>query len=251
MHGKLIFRNVVFLASYAIAMPCYSEILQVSPEKLNEMFAERDRNLTVVDVRGVNDFEKGHIDAAINVPLAAINIYDFSRKKTLVLYCGGADCSLSGKAAKILTDRGYKDVRVLTGGLPAWEKKGFIVVPPAHTAKEKPVKTPGVAARLSAAELFNALPDTYTVIDVRSNNEFSAGHIKGAFNFPLEELPGNIPDAVKEKKLVVYDRLPARSAKAAALLVENGFAVSELTGGLGIWAALDYPMEIGTRTVSK
>jgi len=251
MHGKLILKTILFLAACAITMPCYCEILQVSAEKMNEMLTKKSGNLTVVDVRGEPDFKKSHIDGAISVPLAATNTYDFPKKKILVLYCGGTDCSLSGKAAKILIDRGYKDVRMLAGGLPAWEGKGFPIIPPAAATAATPVKTLLVASKISAAELFKALPETYMVIDVRSNYEFSAGHIKGSFNLPLEGLPGNVPDPAKGKKLVVYDRRPDRSAKAAGLLAEKGFTVYELTGGLGVWAALGYPVAVGAAPALK
>lgn len=251
MHSKMIVKVALFFASYATAMPCYCEILQVSAEKLNELLARKSGGVTVVDVRGDYEFKKGHIGAAVNVPLASVNTYGFAKKKTLVLYCGGVDCSLSNKAAKILTDRGYKDVRVLTGGLPAWERKGFPVIPAAPTVSATAIKAPGVVAKIAAAELFKASPETYMVIDVRPNLEFGAGHIKGSFNIPFEGLPGNIPGSAKGKKLIVYDRLPARSAKAGGVLAENGFTVFELTGGLAIWAALGYPMEAGVDSAVK
>ncbi len=73
--------------------------------------------------------------------METIKTYNFSKKKTLVLYCGGMVCSLSGKAAKILTDRGYKNVRILIGGLPAWERRGFSVIPPAPDTAIIQVKT--------------------------------------------------------------------------------------------------------------
>lgn len=222
----------------------------IAPEELNKMLGAKSK-IIVVDVRPSGQFFEGHIDGAINVPFATVNAYDFPKKKTLVLYCGGTDCSLSGKAAKILMERSYKDVRVLTGGLPAWEGKGFPVIPPAPATGAASVKKPMVASKISAAELFKALPETYMVIDVRSNYEFSAGHIKGSFNLPLEGLLGNVPDSAKGKKLVVYDRRQDRSVKAAGLLAENDFTVYELTGGLGVWAALGYPVAVGAATVLK
>lgn len=217
----------------------------IAPEELSNMLAAKSK-IIVVDVRPASQFIAGHIDGAVNVPFSSVTAYDLSKKKTLVLYCGGVDCSLSNKAAKILTDRGYKDVRVLTGGLPAWERKGFPVIPPAPVIAATPAKAPGIVSKITAAELFKALPEGYSVIDVRSSNEFSAGHIKGAINIPLEGLPGDIPGYVKEKKLVVYDRSSARSAKAAGLLAETGFTVLELTGGLSLWVALGYHVEAGS-----
>jgi rhodanese-related sulfurtransferase len=249
MTKKLKYFSVFMLALSVFAGVAHAQV-SITPEELEKLLAAKSK-IAVADVRPSSQFVVRHIDGAINVPFAEVNAYTGSKKKTLVLYCGGTDCALSGKAAKILADKGYRDVRVLTGGLPAWESKGFTVIPPAQETPTSSMKTSAAALKISAADLFKALPGTYVVIDVRPSNEFSAGHIKGASNVALERLPGDIPAVEKEKKLVIYDRQSVKSAKAAALLVQNGFTAFELTGGLAIWAALGYPVEVGSGTVLK
>jgi len=61
--------------------------------------------------------------------------------------------------------------------------------------------------------------------DVRTPDEFTAGHFANAENFPLQDLQaGKLPDVAKTTKIYVHCRTGVRSAEAAKILRENGFA---------------------------
>lgn len=63
------------------------------------------------------------------------------------------------------------------------------------------------------------------LVDVRTKEEFSAGHIKGAINIPIDEFSadlGNVQD-YKEKMIVLYCRSGNRSGQVGEFLVQNGF----------------------------
>ncbi len=79
------------------------------------------------------------------------------------------------------------------------------------------------------------------VVDVRSPEEFSQGHIAGAVLMPLDTLPNTYTSLPKKGKLVVYCRSGHRSAKAVQFLMEHGYtnAVS-LHGGYLAWAAAQH-----------
>lgn len=47
------------------------------------------------------------------------------KNKTLIIFCNAKSCWKSYKAAVVATKRGYKDVRWLRDGIPAWKKAGF------------------------------------------------------------------------------------------------------------------------------
>src|SRR5688572_15696512 len=62
------------------------------------------------------------------------------------------------------------------------------------------------------------------LVDVRTPEEFAAGHLPGAVNLPVEELPQRLGElGAPEKSLVVYCRSGARSSRAERLLKERGF----------------------------
>ena len=86
------------------------------------------------------------------------------------------------------------------------------------------------------------------VLDVRTAADFDGdqGHISGALNLPLEDLPSRL-DALgtdPERPIALVCRTDRRSAKAAALLSQRGFAkVQVVQGGMTAWLDHDWPVE--------
>jgi len=86
------------------------------------------------------------------------------------------------------------------------------------------------------------------VLDVRSEEEFSGepGHIRGALNIPIEQLPRRIDELSDyiERSIVIVCRTDRRSAKAAQLLAQRGFGdVHLIQGGIIDWHKHGYPLE--------
>lgn len=62
------------------------------------------------------------------------------------------------------------------------------------------------------------------LVDVRTLEEFAAGHIEGAVNIPLQDIEqGKMPSASKSKTVYVYCRSGNRSAQAKTLLQGVGY----------------------------
>ncbi len=85
------------------------------------------------------------------------------------------------------------------------------------------------------------------VLDVRSAQDFvgEQGHIDGAVNIPLEELPRRMDEigAYLEQPVAIVCRTDRRSAKAALLLTEQGFAdVHVVRGGMTKWIEAGLPV---------
>lgn len=81
----------------------------------------------VVDVRSKEDFAKGHIQNARNMPLdtfeAQAEQLDKFRDKPVVVYCTSG--MRSAKALAILKKAGYSRIYNLDGGLDAWSAAGY------------------------------------------------------------------------------------------------------------------------------
>lgn len=91
------------------------------------------------------------------------------------------------------------------------------------------------------------------VVDVRAVDEFGGelGHLRGARNIPLAELPYRIAELArfKEHELALVCRTQMRSAKAAATLTSAGFRkVAVLRGGMVEWNRRQLPLEGGDTT---
>ncbi|NIR60262.1 MAG: sulfurtransferase [Gammaproteobacteria bacterium] len=90
--------------------------------------------------------------------------------------------------------------------------------------------------------------DELLMLDVRSPQEFTGelGHVTGARNIPVDELPRRIDELVDhvETPIAVLCRTDRRSAKAADLLARNGFAdVHVVRGGMTAWNTAGLPTE--------
>ncbi len=61
------------------------------------------------------------------------------------------------------------------------------------------------------------------LIDVRTRQEFKDGHIHGALNIPLAQIPKQIKKIkLKKKPIIVYCRSGARAASATTFLKDAG-----------------------------
>jgi rhodanese-related sulfurtransferase len=87
---------------------------------------------------------------------------------------------------------------------------------------------------------------SYFLLDVRTPEEFSAGHLKGAvnINFYDQTFEENIDSLDKRKKYLVYCRSGGRSRQAMFLMRDLGFEeVFNLSGGILSWSEHDYEVE--------
>jgi len=77
----------------------------------------------------------------------------------------------------------------------------------------------------------------YTLLDVRTVEEFNGGRIKGAMLIPVDELGARAEKELPEKNvpIVVYCRSGVRSARAAQILAELGYTDIYDLGGIINW----------------
>ncbi len=74
------------------------------------------------------------------------------------------------------------------------------------------------------------------LVDVRTPQEFAAGHLPGAVNIPVEELSERLGElGAPEQPVVVYCRSGARSSRAERLLQERGFQQVVNLGPMSTW----------------
>jgi len=80
------------------------------------------RDIVVVDVREAEDYRKGHIPRAINLPHDRWNSLQGLRKDALnVLYCYSQQCHLAATAAVEFAGKGLS-VMEMDGGFTAWKE---------------------------------------------------------------------------------------------------------------------------------
>jgi len=87
----------------------------------------KEQNALLLDVRTPAEFEEAHIEGSVLHPLSDLNIETIQRlakgKDACVLVCRSG--SRASQAAERLADRGLPSLRILEGGVQAWEAAGL------------------------------------------------------------------------------------------------------------------------------
>lgn len=113
---------------------------------------------------------------------------------------------------------------------------GFLLLPALQPRGKR-------ASALQVTQIINR--GKSTVVDVRTPEEFAAGHLRDAKNIPLADLGTRIGELEKSKgrSVVVVCQTGARSDKAVRQLAAAGFDdVVSLDGGLTAWQAAGLPV---------
>jgi NADPH-dependent 2,4-dienoyl-CoA reductase/sulfur reductase-like enzyme/rhodanese-related sulfurtransferase len=130
--------------------------------------------------------------------------------------------------------------------------------PPFSSAKD-PLNMAGFAAEnlmndLNKIYYWNQIDEIKTdklFLDVRTAAEFSNGTIGDALNFPLETIRERINELPKDKKLAIFCKTGVRSYIAQRILKQNGFDVTNLSGGYDLWKICQEGMVKTAKDVSE
>ena len=200
----------------------------LSPQKVRELAQRPD--VIVLDARAKEAFASAHIPASINIGLdnnmptwaGWILPYD----KPIVLVVDRPE--ELDQAITHLLRVGYDTIEgYLDGGLDAWEKAGF------ETDSYDVIDAPDLAEQLRRDQ-------RPTVLDVRSESEWNAGHIDGARHVHAGMLEQHLDEIPRDRPVAVICGGGYRAGIAASLLKRHGFKqVANVAGGMTAWNALN------------
>jgi rhodanese-related sulfurtransferase len=101
------------------------------------------------------------------------------------------------------------------------------------------------AGAIGAQDVVRLMNQGAAVLDLRSAEDYAAGHIRGARSIPAGQLSQSL-DTLKryrDKPIVVYCEQGATAAAAMRTLAQQGFGqVANLRGGLRAWRAEQLPV---------
>lgn len=199
-----------------------------APERSAESLLKSLRGrATVVDTRTTAAFAARHIPGTINIPwnknftTYAGSLLPPDRDVYLLVAEPAAEraAEIAGALLKIGVERvpGYFGLDILD----VWEV------------------TEGALAtvrQLAPVELKGIDRERYTIVDVRGQSEWDAGHIPGATHLPLPFLLERMAEIPSRKPIVVHCQGGGRSSVAASVLMMAGrYPVYNLTGGYAAW----------------
>jgi len=200
-------------------------------------------NFALIDSRPLPRFQQGTIPGAINVPYPAwdkvVNRLPADKSTQLVFFCQGVTCQMSPLSQRKAIALGYTNTKVYHEGVPEWETKDYLVTRPEF---------------VKAAYVDKDIPAVF--LDVRSKQESTSGHIKGAVNMPAAAVSGQVkgfPDPKLKAPIIVYDGRGGDDAKAAArALVKSGQSnVQVMEQGLLGWQSAGYTIESGAPAATQ
>jgi rhodanese-related sulfurtransferase len=89
---------------------------------------------------------------------------------------------------------------------------------------------------VSSADARRLVEEGARLVDVRTPDEFTAGHLPGAINIPVQDLERRMAELeAKEKPIVLYCRSGFRSGSAARMLKRAGYAEVHDLGSMTRW----------------
>lgn len=230
----------------------------------NKEFIEKVKaggDFVVLDIRSAKDYEAGHIKGAINAPWGpaiAENLNKIPQDKEVFLYCYTGQTA--GQAVVTLNLAGINARSVHLGwNMGVSKVEGFEAVTEttvnAFGADAYPVDA-AVQEALSAyyagladvketkfanykvteddlKAMIDASEDFY-LLDIRKEEDYVKGHIKGAMNVPFGkgQIEG-LTDVPKDKKVVVYCYTGQTAGQTTAGMRLLGYDAVSLNGGAG------------------
>ena len=241
---------------------------QLTPLELWERI-ERGDDLVIVDARTPEEYARGSLPGAWSVPGGelVVRIAELVRhpETTIVVHCGGRTRSYIG-AESLRRMQLANPVVVLENGTMGWELAGLTLErgaarwAPAPSARSRAVAAlaakrvaaedgiPFVSPRALAARLARREDQNLYVLDVRTADEYAAGHVAGAVWAPGGQAVQATDEyvAVRAASIVLVCDGLARSVMTASWLRRMGLPdVAVLAGGLPAWAAGGGAVETG------
>ncbi|MAT16487.1 MAG: MBL fold metallo-hydrolase [Planctomyces sp.] len=186
----------------------------------------------ILDVRSKEAFAAAHIPNAINIPLAQnlatwagwVLPYD---RPTLVIIDDPHDMpELTTQLLRV----GFDDIRgYLEGGIGSWETAGF-ELETLHTMSVHQLDR----RRKTEKQL--------TILDVRTDSEWNAGHIDNAQHIHGGTLPERLEEVPQSKPIAVICGSGYRASIASSFLRRSGREnVTNVLGGMSAWKAAGLP----------
>ena len=266
------------VVSYFNNIPTVGDSYKISEDKLKAELEKNASAYLVLDIRKADEYAKGHIQGAVNVPFGkdiADNLDKIraaGKDKTVIVACYTGQTA--GQTVSLLNVAGIK-ARSLHGGMGnginyGWLAKKFPTVTeatamPNAAAVDSPnkdidkavkdyfINMPADSYKIDDPALKDELAkdaSKYLVVDIRQAKDFEAGHIKGAINVPYGADLGTKLDSLieqsKNKTLIVYCYTGQTAGQADSLFNLVGIKAKSLNFGMGnkdlpkSWAGLGY-----------
>ena len=96
----------------------------------------------------------------------------------------------------------------------------------------------GILKSINAQELKNQIDkkSSFVLLDVREDEELRVAKLSTCKHIPMGQIADRLNELDKEKPIIVMCHSGVRSARVCHYLQEEGYDVSNLTGGISAWS---------------
>ncbi len=202
----------------------------ISAKELRDLIGH---GVTALDVRAADQFASAHVPGSINIPLSG----QFASWAGTVLGLSSTPVLIAETPQQIEEAR-MRLARVgieaalgfLQGGVEGWSEAGLEI------SSVPQVTVQGLADFQKTRPL--------TVLDVRRQPEWEAGHVPGAEWWALDRFKTDMPKLDRHTPLAVHCKSGYRSMIACSMLQRAGFEnVTNVIGGFDAWQQAGLPVE--------
>jgi rhodanese-related sulfurtransferase len=214
--------------------------------------------VVLVDIRSAADFEEGHIEGAYHSAWAdlgdVMEKIPTNRQVVVVCYSG----QTAGQALAALRMAGFTNAKSLTGGMNGWRAAGLEAsetgarplsgrnnVTSPKGAEQEVLWAAAKANFVSVGkdgnkiiqgqQLLDAIetnPKAFNIIDIRSKDDFDAGHVQGSSQIAWAQFGTLLPTLAKNGKHVIVCYSGQTAGQTVGVLRVMGFDAYSLAGGI-------------------
>jgi len=212
---KVLSLGMLLVVTLSSAIGCSSKESEKTYNKIDSTktveLANETKKTLVIDVRGADAYEKGHLANAINIPFddfeGKISDLEGYKDQTIVLICNTGN--KSGKAGQMLVDKGFTKVYNAEDGMEEYDY---------DTVKYTNVT--GSEFEKLATENKDAV-----ILDIRDAKDFEKSSVENAVNIPMDEFESKVKKELKNKdqEILLYCNTGTRTSEASQILEKDGY----------------------------
>lgn len=194
-----------------------------------ENYNKNEASYILIDLRPSKQGEQGHIPKTVAMAEGGLDKMkeQFPKHMTapIILYNLDGALTSAEEAFKKISDWGFKQVSVLSGGFLAWEKAGKQIAKGPAESKIAYVRKllPGEVDIAAFNEVVMKPAAGSVILDVRTPKEATDGILPNALNIPMEELEQRLAEVPKGKTLVIHCSTGIRAEMAYNVLKKAGY----------------------------
>ena len=212
---KVLSLGMLLVVTLSSAIGCSSKESEKTYNKIDSTktveLANETKETLVIDVRGADAYEKGHLANAINIPFddfeGKISDLEGYKDQTIVLICNTGN--KSGKAGQMLVDKGFTKIYNAEDGM---EEYDYDTV--------KYINVTGSEFEKLVTENKDAV-----ILDLRDAKDFEKSSVENAVNIPMDEFESKAKKKLKnkDKEILLYCNTGTRTSEASQILEKDGY----------------------------